>query len=163
MILLCLALGEQACRNVALKVDVEEGGGAAKAHCGAVLLLDAGQIAKVQPLNGLLCVLRRTGDVKAVGSRHCDHVLKRLDLVGEFLSAADFLLGGRHAAERILVLLLLLDEAIHAVQRHAAVVTDDTSACISIRQAGQQTNVTRFNERPWCMRRIRRRCGSCGT
>ena len=31
------------------------------------LLLDAGKIAKVQPLNGLLCVLRRTGDIKAVG------------------------------------------------------------------------------------------------
>ena len=142
--LLRLGLGHQTCLDIALKVDIEEGGGAAKAHCGAVLLLDAGQIAKVQPLNGLLCVLRRTGDIKAVGSRHCDHVLECLDLVGELLRAADLLFGGRHAAECILVLLLFRDQAVHAVQCNAAVVTDDSAAAVSIRQAGQQTNVTRF-------------------
>ena len=142
--LLRLGLGHETCLDIALKVDIEEGRGTSKAHCRTVLLLDAGKIAKIQPLNGLLCVLRRTGDIKAVGSRHCDHVLERLDLVAQLLRAADFLLGGRHAAERILILLLLLDEAIHAVQRHAAVVTDDAAAAVSIRQAGQQTNVTRF-------------------
>ena len=142
--LLCLRLGQQAGLDVALKVNIEEGRGAAKAHCGAVLLLDAGQIAKVQPLNGLLCVLRRTGDIKAVGSRHCNHVLERLDLVAQLLSAADFLLGGRHAAERILILLLLCDQTVNAVQCYAAVVTDDAAAAVSIRQAGQQTDMAGF-------------------
>ena len=44
--------------EVALEIDIQEGGGAAQAHGGAVLLLDGGKIAEVQPLNGLLRVLR---------------------------------------------------------------------------------------------------------
>ena len=142
--LLRLALGHQTGLNVALEVNVEEGGGAAEAHRRAVLLLDAGKIAEVQPLNGLLRVLSRTGDVEAVGRRHRDHILQRLDLVGKLLCAADLLFGGRHFAERVLVLLLLLDQTVHAVQRNTAVVADDAAAAVSVRQTGQQADMTRL-------------------
>ena len=50
--LLRLGLGQDAGLEVALKVDVEEGRGAAEAHRRAVLLLDAGEVAEVQPLHG---------------------------------------------------------------------------------------------------------------
>ncbi len=139
--LLRFALGHQTGLDVALEVDVEEGGGAAEAHRRAVLFLDAGEISKVQPLNGLLRVLSRTGDVETVGRRHCDHILEGLDLVGELFRAADLLLGGRHFAERVLVLLLLLDQTVHAVQRRAAVVADDAAAAVSVRQTGQQADM----------------------
>ena len=142
--LLRLALGHQTGLNVALEVNVEEGRGAAEAHRRAVLLLDAGKIAEVQPLNGLLRVLSRTGDVEAVGRRHRDHVLQRLDLVGKLLCTADLLLGGGYFAEGILVLLLLLDQTVYAVQRNAAVVADDAAAAVGVRQTGQQTDMTRL-------------------
>ena len=140
--LLRLGLGHETGLDVALEIDVEEGGGAAEAHCRAVLLLDAGEVAEVQPLNGFLCVLRRAGDVEAVGRRHRDHVLQRLDLVGKLLCAADLLFGGRHFAERILVLLLLRNQAVNAVKRYAAVVADDAAAAVSVRQTGQQADMT---------------------
>ena len=54
----------------------------------------------------------------------------------------NLLFGGRHFAERVLVLLLLLDQTVHAVQRNTAVVADDAATAVGIRQTGQQTDVT---------------------
>ena len=142
--LLRLTLGQDAGLEVALKVDIEEGGGAAEAHRRAVLLLDAREVGKVQPLHGLLCVFRRAGDIKAVGRGHLDHVLQRFDLVGELLSGADLGFRGRERAECVLVLLLFFDQAVHAVQRDAAVVADDAAAAVGVRQAGQQADVARL-------------------
>ena len=142
--LLRIGLGQDAGLEVALKVDVEEGRGAAEAHRRAVLLLDAGEVAEVQPLHGFPGVFRRAGDVKAIGRGHLDHVLQRLDLVGQFLGRADFRFRGRDRAERVLVLLLLFDQAVHAIQRDAAVVADDAAAAVGVRQAGQQADVARL-------------------
>ena len=44
---------ERALVEVALEVDVEEGGGAAERHRRAVLLLGRGQVGEVQPLDRL--------------------------------------------------------------------------------------------------------------
>ena len=68
--LLRLRLGERALGEVALEVDVEEGGGAAERHGRAVLLLDRGQVGEVQPLDRLPRGAGRAGDVVAVGRRH---------------------------------------------------------------------------------------------
>ncbi len=51
--LLRLALGDDAREEVPLEVDVEEGRRAAERHRGAVLLLDGGEVAEVEPLHGL--------------------------------------------------------------------------------------------------------------
>ena len=130
--------------EIALKVDIEEGGGAAEAHRRAVLLPDAREVGKVQPLDGFLGIFCRTGDVKAVGSGHFDHIAQRFNLVGKLLSSADFGFRGRDRAERVLVLLLFFDQTIHAVQRNAAVVADDAAAAVGVRQAGQQADVARL-------------------
>ena len=60
--LLCLTFGQDALVQIALDINVKEGGDAAHAHGGAVLGLDGGQIAEVQPLAGLLGVLCGLGD-----------------------------------------------------------------------------------------------------
>ena len=142
--LLRLGLGQDAGLEIALKVDIEEGGGAAEAHRRAVLLPDAREVGKVQPLDGFLGIFCRTGDVKAVRRGHFDHIMQRFNLVGKLLSSADFGFRGRDRAERVLVLLLFRDQAVHAVQRNAAVVADDAAAAVGVRQAGQQADVARL-------------------
>ena len=65
-----LFLGINAAFQVPLGVDVQEGGGAAQGHGGAVLLLNRRQISEIKPLNGFLGVLGRLRDIIAVAFRH---------------------------------------------------------------------------------------------
>ena len=136
--LLGLLLGEDAGLQVPLKVDVQEGGHPAQAHGGAVLLLDGGQVPEVQPLDGLLGVLGRAGDVIAVHLGHHLHILQGLDLVVELFRRPDG--GGAHdaVAQGDLVGLLLFNEPVHAVEGHPAVVADDPATAVGVRQAGDQ-------------------------
>ena len=137
------ALVERALFQVALKVDVEEGGDAAEAHRRAVLLLDRREVGEVDPLHGLARVFRRAGDVVAVHFRHLLHVVQRGDLVRDLLHEADRVGVDRLFAELRLVRLLLQDQAVHAVQRDAAVVADDAAAAVGVRQARDDARVAR--------------------
>ena len=139
--LLGLALGQGAVVQITLDVDVQEGGHTANGHGSAVLGLDGGQIAEVQPLDGLFCVGGGLGDVEAVGSSHLLHALQGGDLHRDLLALADDLLGHRAVAAVGKVVLLGLDEVVDAVQRHAAVVADDTAAAIGVGQAGDDVAV----------------------
>eukprot|EP00123_Amoebidium_parasiticum_P011590 comp20802_c0_seq2/m.27381 comp20802_c0_seq2/g.27381 ORF comp20802_c0_seq2/g.27381 comp20802_c0_seq2/m.27381 type:complete len:542 (+) comp20802_c0_seq2:380-2005(+) len=62
--LLRLRLCQPPFLQVLLNVGVEEGVDAADGHCCTVLLLDGCKIAKVEPLDGLACVLGRTSKVE---------------------------------------------------------------------------------------------------
>ena len=139
--LLSLALGQDALVQIALDIDVEEGGDAAHAHSGAVLGLDGGQIAEVQPLAGFLGGLCRLRDIIAVGLGHLLHALQGADLAGDLLAQADHVVGHGAVAAVGKVLLLELDQCIDAVQGHAAVVAHDAAAAISVRQAGDDMGV----------------------
>ena len=46
--------------KISLRIDVEEGGGTAKRHGSAVLLLYGSEIGKVGPLDGFLHIAGRT-------------------------------------------------------------------------------------------------------
>ena len=135
--LLRLLLGNRACGEIALEVDVEERRRAAERHRRAVLLLHARQVAEVEPLHGLFRVRRRTRDVEAVARRHLLQFLERPDLFGQLLAIADDLVGRGQGIEAGLLLLLALDEARHAVERDTAVVADDPAATVGVGQAGQ--------------------------
>ena len=113
----------------------------AQAHGRAVLLLDGGQVPEVQPLHRLLGVFRRAGDVEAVHPRHHLHVLQGLDLVVELLRRPDG--GGAHHAvpQGDFVRLLLLNQAVDAVQGHPAVVADDATPTVGVGQAGDEPAV----------------------
>ena len=142
--LLRLLFRQRPLSEVAADVDVEEGGDAADAHRCAVLRLDRGQIAEVEPLDGFLGILGRRRDVVAVDLGHLLHLLQRADLLCDLLALADDIVRHDAAAAVGEVLALLLNEEIEAVERHAAVVADDAAAAISIRQARDDVAMARL-------------------
>ena len=93
--LLSLFLCQGALLEVALNIDIQEGRDSADAHSCAVLCLDRGEVAEVEPLNGFLSVFGRRGDIEAVDLSHLLHALESADLLGDLLSEADMLLGSR--------------------------------------------------------------------
>ncbi len=138
---LCLAFGERAFLQVALDVDVEESAHASHAHGGAVLRLDGGEIAEVEPLHSLAGVLCGTADVEAVASAQLNHLAQALDLHRHFLAHADHLLGHGAVAQVLQILLLLVDEEVNAVERHAAIVAHDASAAVGVGQTSEDVVV----------------------
>ena len=134
--LLGLLLGERAVGEVALEVDVEEGGGAAERHRGAVLLLDGGEVAEVEPLHGLLRRRRRAGDVVPVIPGHLLQLVEGAELLGELLAVADDGIGDGRVVEAALLGLLGFDESVDAVERHTAVVADNAAAAVGVREPG---------------------------
>ena len=139
--LLSLGLGQGAVVQIALDIDIQEGGDAAHAHGSAVLGLDGGKIPEIQPLAGLLGVLCRLRDIIAVGLGHLLHALQGTDLAGDLLAQADHVVGHGAVAAVGEVLLLELDQCIDAVQGHAAVVAHDAAAAVGVRQAGDDVGV----------------------
>ena len=135
--LLRLRLGQRAFREVALEVDVEERRGAAQRHRRAVLFLHGGEVGEVEPLHRFARGARRPGDVEAVALRHRLQFVQRADLLAQFLAVANDVLRGHGGVERRLLLLLLLDEPRHAVERDPPVIADDAPAAIGIGQAGE--------------------------
>ena len=134
--LLNAGLVDVAAFKVAFGVDVEEGGHTAEGHGRAVLFLDGGQIGEVGPLDGFLQVGGGLGDVEAVHGGHFLHEAEEGDLLEQLFGEA-YLFGIQHViAQSVLVLLLLFDEAVDAVQGHAAIVADDAAAAVGVGQAG---------------------------
>ena len=139
--LLCTGLVQNACVQIALDVDVEESGRAAKRGRRAVVLLDAGQICHVQRLHCLVRVLCRLGQVDPVACRHGLDLAQCANLLGNLLAQADALLVHR-TVNCLEIVLFLLDQAVDAVQRNAAIVADDAAAAIGVGQTGEQADVT---------------------
>ena len=134
--LLCTGFVQNARVQIALDVDVQEGRRTAERGRRAVVLLDTGQICHVQKLHRLVRVLCRLGQVDPVACRHGLDLTQCADLLGNFLAQADALLI--HWAVNIPeIVLFLLDQAVNSIERHAAVVADDTAAAVGIGQAGQ--------------------------
>ena len=128
------------CKNSLFQVlfdeDVEEGADASDGHCSAVLVLDCCEVGEIDELHSLACVLRRPGHVKAVGFAHLDEVLERCNLLADFLALTYAFFRNFLNVKPVEEALLFLDEVVHAVERHSAVVSDDASASVSVRQSG---------------------------
>ena len=123
----------------ALSVDVDEGGGAADGHGSAVLVLHGSQVGEVHPLDGLLGVGGRTGDVEAVQLAELDELLEGADLLGQLLAIADGLLG-HDGGRGSLLGLLVGDQGVDAVEGDAAVVADDAAAAVAVGQTGDDVS-----------------------
>ncbi len=67
---LCFIFRDDAFVQIALDVNVKEGGCAAQRHGCTVLLFDRSKVAEVKPLNSFLSVFCRAADVAAVCSAH---------------------------------------------------------------------------------------------
>ena len=125
--LLDLLLGEYAVAQVTLGIDIEEGGGAAKAHGGAVLLLHGGKIGKIDGLDGFLDVGGGLGDIAAVDAGHRLELLQGTDLLGKLLTVTDDI-GQHDGGGGGFLEFLVLDQTVHTVQGNTAVVADDAAA-----------------------------------
>ena len=135
------AFGERTVLEVAFDIDVEEGRDAAHAHGGAVLRLDGGKVAEIEPLEGFAGVGGGLRDVEAVACGHHLHGLEGLDLFGDFFAQADDVVGHSAVANVGEVVLLLLDDVVDTVKGYAAVVTHDTAAAVSVRKTGEQVSL----------------------
>ncbi|MPM88156.1 hypothetical protein SDC9_135257 [bioreactor metagenome] len=115
-----------------LAVDVQEGGDPTKAHCGTILLLGSSKEGEVEPLDRLLGIRGRLGDIKAVGSCHLLELGQASDLLAQLLAVTDDLFG--HGVKSVCVFrfFLLLNEIIDTVQRDPAVVSNDPASSIRI-------------------------------
>ena len=129
--LLSLNFGENAPCDIPFDIYVEEGGISADGHRRAVLILYRAEIAEVKCLNGLLCGGRRLRDILAVYLRHLLEVAERLNLLGQFLPVPDPV-GGHVAVDQVLILLLLLDEIVNAVERYSAVISDYSAPSVCV-------------------------------
>src|SRR5574344_417651 len=125
--LLCLRLCEDALLHVALYIDVEESGYTSHRHGSSVLCFNGSQIAEVEPLHSLLGACGRLGNVAAVAGSHLFHALERLDLHGNLLAQADDLVAHRSATGIIMILLLLFNQEVDAIEGNAARSEEHTS------------------------------------
>ena len=71
--------------------------------------------------------------------------------------------GRRQRVERLLLLLLALDEPVHAVERDAPVVADDPAAAVGVGQSGQDVRAAAAADVGGVGVEDARRCGSCDT
>ena len=137
--LLDLLLGEGTVLEVALSVDVDEGGGTADGHGGAVLLLDGSQVGEVHPLDGLLGVGSRAGDVEAVELTDHHELAAASESARRAPRDANVVLGHDGGGGSLLGL-LVLDQVIDTVQGDATVVADDAAAAVAIGQTGDDVS-----------------------
>ena len=133
---LCLALGQSAGFQISLNVDIQESGHTTNAHRSTVLGLDGSQVAEVQPLHSLFCILCGLRNIKAILLGHDFHLAQSLDLHSQLFSLTDDVVRHRTAAAVGKVFLLLLDQEVDTVQSHTAIIADDTATAVSIRQTG---------------------------
>ena len=134
-ILLCLLLCDKASVQISLDIDVQKGGSTAKTHSGAILLLDSCQIAEVEPLDGLLCVLCRLADVKSVDVSQFFQLAQGPDLLGQLFPQADVVAGHADQGGGEL-LLFVLNEPVCSIQGYPAVVADDAASAVGVRKTG---------------------------
>ena len=129
-----LRFGNRPLVQIALDIDVEKRRIPADTHRSAVLILDGGEIAEIQPLNGFLRVFGGTRNIEAVFRRHLFERAERSDLLGKLLPVADFF-GQHFPVHQQLIFLFLCNQIIYAVQRDAAVIADDSPPAVGIGQA----------------------------
>ena len=137
--LLDLLLGEGTVGKVALSIDVDERRGTADGHSGAVLLLDGSKVGEVHPLDGLLRVGSRVGNIETIGLGHHLELAEGADLLLQLLAIAD-VVGGHDRRSGSLLGLLVLDQVVDAVQGNTTVVADDAAAAIAIGQTGDDVS-----------------------
>ena len=134
--LLSLLLGEDASLEVSFEIDIEECGCTSEGHSSTVLILYSAKVAEVKCLNSFLSCCSRLGDIAAVDLSHLLEVFKSSDLLSDLFSCTDLFLSHRAGVESLL-LLLVFDKSVNAVQSNTSVVADDSSSSVSIGKTGK--------------------------
>ena len=121
--------------QVSFRINIKEGRGTSKGHRRSVLFLDRREITEIQPLDRLLHVCRRSGDIKSVDSSQLLQFFQGLDLFGKLLSVTDHVLIHVASCSGFLIF-FVFDQLIHAIKGNPSVIADDTSAAIGVRKSG---------------------------
>ncbi|CCZ35846.1 uncharacterized protein BN747_01032 [Firmicutes bacterium CAG:646] len=139
--LLNLFLCKGSVLQVTLCINIQESRSTSQRHRCSVLLLDCCQISKIQPLNRFLYVRCRFGNIKSVNLSQLFQFFQSLDLLRQLFSLTGYIRIHNNSCA-VFLLLLVLDQTIHSVQRYSSVIADDTSATISIRQTSDDMTGT---------------------
>ena len=121
--------------QVSFRINIKEGGSTSKGHRRSVLFLDGREITEIQPLDRLLHVCCRSGDIKSVDSSQLFQFFQGFDLFGKLLTVTDHVLVHVASCTGFLVF-FVFDQPVHAVKGNPSVVADDTSAAVGIRKSG---------------------------
>ena len=142
--LLRAALVERSARYIAFKIYIKEGRDAPERHSRAVLLLYRAEVGEVEPLHRFARARGGTGNVVSVKRRHLFELAEKIYLLVKLFEETYLVL--EHDAgigDRGLVLLLLFNEPVDAVERGAAVVAYYAPASVRVRQPRDDTAVAR--------------------
>ena len=137
--------GEDASVDITLQVDVQEGCRTAERHGCTVLFLNGTEVTEIGCLHSFASGFCGLGDVATVVFGHLLQALQEVDLTPHVFTQTDAFVGHRFArtvTDGIQVLLLFFDEAVDTVESHTAIVTDDTTTAVCVRQTGQHVRAT---------------------
>ena len=131
-----LLLVEHTSFEVTFNIDIEERCGTAQRHRPAILRFHRRQVSEVEPLYRFLRILRRARDVEAVFRRHFLNLQQRMTMLCQLLAQTDGgfqILAFFQPRLKIGKLQFAFTHQItNAIQRYAAIVTDNTSTAITI-------------------------------
>ena len=130
-----LGLSQRTLTQIALEVNVPEGGQPTRGHGRAVLLFNGGKIGEVGPLNCLACVAGWRRDVVAVTGCHLFQFLQRADLLREFLTQPNHFFSRMTVVQFALLSLLVSDEKVQPIERNTSIVADDSTAAVGVRKS----------------------------
>ena len=139
---LCAFLSQKTVLNISFEVNIKERANAAERHCCTVLLFVCGKVCKIDPLNSLVCIGSRAGNITAVKCCHLFELAQKADLLEELFGLTNGLLVHTLFAELFFIFGLFFNQKINAVKCYSAVVADDTATAVSIRQTGQNAGFT---------------------
>ena len=123
--------------QIALDIDIQEGGRSSQRSGRSVVLLNTGQVSQVHKLYGLTSVGRRLAQVDSILCSHGLNFFQCAHLLAELFPDTDQLIGHRTVGH-LNILLFLLDQIIDAVERNSPVIADDPASSIGIGKAGQK-------------------------
>ena len=133
---LCLFFRQLAFTNILFDIDIEERGSTSERHGRSILILYGSQVSQIQILHSFAGILGRACHIETITGTHFLKCFQRFDLFRYLLTALNDLFRQFLDIETFLETFLLFDQDLSSVQRHTAVITDDTSASVSIRQSG---------------------------
>ena len=138
---LCFHFRELTGAEIAFDVDVEEGRNTADRHGSTVLILDGCEVSEVNILHCFARIFCGTRKVETVSFTEFYEVFQRIDLLCGLFAELDRLVIHLLNLQTSQELLLVLDEVVHAIESHAAIVTDDTTTAVSVGQTGDDVTV----------------------
>ena len=131
--LLCFLFRQLAFAEILFDINIEECGSTSERHGRSILVLYGSQVSQIQELHGFAGIFCRTGHIETITGTHFLEGFQCLDLFRYLLTAPDDFFRQLLDIETFLEMFLFFDQDPGTVQRHTAIVTDDTSAAVGIR------------------------------